>query len=39
MKEIKDFIEFNENENTTYPKLWGTIGLLYIAFIMYRYVL
>jgi hypothetical protein len=24
-KEIKDFLEFNESEATTYPNLWGTM--------------
>jgi hypothetical protein len=24
-KEIKDFLEFNENKATTYPTLWGTM--------------
>jgi hypothetical protein len=24
-KEIKDFLEFNENEGTIYPNLWGTL--------------
>jgi hypothetical protein len=24
-KEIKSFVEFNENEGITYPNLWNTI--------------
>ena len=24
-KEIKDFLEFNENEGTTYPNFWSTM--------------
>jgi hypothetical protein len=24
-KEIKDILEFNKNEGTTYPNIWGTM--------------
>ena len=24
-KELSNFLEFHENENTTYPNLWGTM--------------
>jgi hypothetical protein len=25
-KDMKDFVEFNENEGTTYPNLWDTMN-------------
>jgi hypothetical protein len=31
MKEIKDFLEFNENEATTYRKIWDTMRGKFIA--------
>jgi hypothetical protein len=27
-KEMKDFLEFNENEATIYPNLWDTMNLV-----------
>jgi hypothetical protein len=27
-KDIKDFLEFNENEATAYPNLWGTMKVV-----------
>jgi hypothetical protein len=29
-KEIKDFLEFNENEGTAYPKLWDRMRTILI---------
>lgn len=27
-KEIKDFVKFNENEDTAYPKLWNIMKVV-----------
>jgi hypothetical protein len=32
-KEFKDFIKFNENEDTTYPNLWNTMKAVLRKFI------
>ena len=40
MKEIKDFLEFSENECTTYPNIWDAIKAIirgkFIALTAYK---